>query len=153
LIRFLKGAGAPLPKSLALAAELCLNAKLRGALQEDGLEPEVVLPLLEEARLAGANLDVTDLGLLVAGNVECLAEQLLEQPDDLSRMETLNKAAKLVRTLPFEVNLWKTQNICYKLCHTHWPDFKEKASLGDKSAQEWIHSCTLLAENFRLRVP
>jgi len=153
LIRFLKGAGAPLPKGLALAAELCLNAKLRGSLQGEGLEPEVVRPLLEEARLAGATLDATALGLLLAVNIEHLAEQLLEQPDDLSRMERLNSAAKLVQTLPFEVNLWKTQNTCYKLLHTYWSDFKEKAGLGDKSAQEWIHNCTVLAENFRLRVP
>ena len=40
LIRFLKGAGAPLPKGLALAAELCLNAKLRGSLQGEGLDPK-----------------------------------------------------------------------------------------------------------------
>ena len=153
LIRFLKGAGAPLPKGLALAAELCLNAKLRGSLQGEGLEPEVVRPLLEEARLAGATLDATALGLLLAVNIEHLAEQLLEQPDDLSRMERLNSAAKLVRTLPFEVNLWKTQNTCYKLLHTYWSDFKEKAGLGDKNAQEWIRNCAVLAENFRLRVP
>ena len=94
LIRFLKGAGTPLPKGLALAAELCLNAKLRGALQGEGLEPEVVRPLLEEARLAGATLDATALGLLLAVNIEHLAEQLLEQPDDLSRMERLNKRCK-----------------------------------------------------------
>ncbi len=153
LIRFLNGAGAPLPKGLALAAELCLNAKLRGSLQGEGLEPEVVRPLLEEARLAGATLDATALGLLLAVNIEHLAEQLLEQPDDLSRVARLNSAAKLVQTLPFEVNLWKTQNTCYKLLHTYWSDFKEKAGLGDKSAQEWIHNCTVLAENFRLRVP
>ncbi len=153
LIRFLSGAHAPLPKSLALAAELCLNAKLRRVLQEEGLEPEVVRPLLEEARLAGATLDATALGLLLAVNVERLAEQLLEQPDDLSRMERLNKAAKLVRTLPFEVNIWKTQNICYKLVHTYWFDFKAKAGLGDKDAQEWIHACTVLARNFWIRIP
>ena len=153
LIRFLKGSGVPLPKGLVLAAELSLNAKLRVELQGDGLEPEVVQPLLEEARLAGATLDATALGLLVAGNVECLAEQLLEQPDDLSRMERLNRAAKLVRTLPFEVNLWKTQNICYKLVHTHWSDFKEKAGLGEKDAQEWLRICTVLAGNFWIRVP
>jgi hypothetical protein len=68
-------------------------------------------------------------------------------------MERLNSAAKLVQTLPFEVNLWKTQNTCYKLLHTYCFDFKEKAGRGDKSAQEWIHNCTVLAENFRLRVP
>ncbi len=136
-----------------MAAELCLNAKIRGAIQGDGLEPEVVRPLLEEARLAGVTLDATALGLLLAGNIERLAEQLLEQPDDLYRMERLNKAAKLVRTLPFGVNLWKTQNICYNILHTNWEDFQKKAGMGDKDAQQWIRDCTVLARNFWILLP
>ena len=134
LIRFLTGSGTPRPRVLSVAADLCLNAKLRRVLQGDGLDSEVVRPLLEEARLAGATLDATALGLLLAVNIESLAEQLLEQPFDLSRLERLNKAAQLVRTLPFEINLWKTQNICYKLLHAHCPNFKEKAGLGDQDA-------------------
>ena len=92
-------------------------------------------------------------GQLLAVNIESLAEQLLEQPDDLARLERLNRAAQLVRTLPFEVNLWKTQNICYKLLHAHCPNFKEKAGLGDQDAQEWLRQYTVLAENFSLREP
>lgn len=153
LIRFLTGSGTPRPPVLSVAADLCLNAKLRRVLLGEGLDPEVVRPLLEEARLAGANLDATALGLVLATNIENLAEQLLEQPDDLSRLERLNKAAKLVRTLPFEVNLWKTQNICYKILHTRCPSFEEKAALGDQNALEWLRHYTVLAENFLLRVP
>jgi len=58
----------------------------------DGLDPEVVRPLLEEARLAGATLDATALGLLLAANIERLAEELLGRPDDVSLMERLNNA-------------------------------------------------------------
>ncbi|MGD0883645.1 MAG: DUF3536 domain-containing protein [Thermodesulfovibrionales bacterium] len=153
LIRFLKGSGTPRPKVLSVAADLCLNAKLRRVLQGDGLDPHVVRPLLEEARLAGAILDEGALGLLLKINIERLAQQALEQCEDLSCMERLNKAAKLVRTLPFEINLWLIQNICYKILHTKWADFNEKAGLGDKNAQEWIRNCTEVAENFKLRVP
>jgi hypothetical protein len=130
-----------------------LNAKLRGVLQGEGLGSDVVQPLLEEARLAGAPLDATALGLLLAANMQSLAEQLLDQPDDLSRLERLNKAAQLVQTLPFKVNLWKTQNICYKILHARCPNFKEKASVGDQNAKEWLGHYTVLAENFLLRVP
>ncbi len=91
--------------------------------------------------------------MLLAVNIESLAEQLVEQPDDLARLERLNKAAQLVRTLPFEVNLWKTQNICYKILDAYCPNFEEKAKLGDQDAQEWLRQFTILAENFLLRVP
>ncbi len=153
LIRYMTGSSTPRPQVLSVAADLCLNAQLRRVLQGDGLDPEVVRPLLEEARLAGATLDATALGLLLAVNIESLADQLLEQPDDLSRLERLNGAAQLVRTLPFEVNLWKTQNICYKILHTRCPNLKEKAGLGDQSAQEWLRHYTVLAANFSLRMP
>ena len=153
LIRFLTGSGTPRPELLSVAADLCLNAKLRKVLNGDGLDSEVVRPLLEEARLAGANLDATALGLLLAVNIESLAEQLLEQPLDLPRLERLNKAAKLVRSLPFEINLWKTQNICYKLLHAHCPIFTDETDLADQNAAEWLRQYTVLAENFLLRVP
>jgi hypothetical protein len=153
LIRFLNGSGTPQPKVLSVAAAFCLNAKLRRALEGEGLEPQVVQPLLEEARLADATLDATALGLLLTANIERLAEQLLAQPDDVSLMERLNKAASLVRVLPFEVNLWKTQNICYNILHTCCTDFKEKADSGDENARAWILSSTLLAENFRIQLP
>lgn len=153
LIRFLKGSGTPRPKDLALAADLCLNAKVRRTLQEDGLDPLVVRPLLEEARLAGATLDPDALELLLAANIERLAEELLERPDELSLMERLNTAAELVRTLPFEVNIWKTQNICYKILHTRCPGQKEMAGRGDRNALEWISHCALMAENLSIRMP
>jgi alpha-amylase/alpha-mannosidase (GH57 family) len=153
LIRFLKGSGTPRPKVLSVAADLCLNAKLRRTLQGDGLDPQVVRPLLEEARLAGAILDETALGLLLKINIERIAQQALEQCEDLSCMERLNKAAKLVRTLPFEINLWEIQNICYKILHTKWAAVQERALLGDKSAQAWIRNCTEVSDNFKLQVP
>ena len=153
LIRFLKGTGTPRPKSLSVATDFSLNAKLRRALQGEWVDSRVIPPLLEEARLAGAALDAAALGLLVAAKIERLAEKILAQPDDISLLQRLNEAAKLVRTLPFEVNLWKTQNICYKILHTCCPDFKEKAEMGDRNAREWMSHCAVLAENLSIRVP
>jgi len=118
------------------AADLYLNGKLRRVFQGEGLDPEVASPLLEEARLAGATLDSAVLGLQLASNIERLAQELLGQTDDVALMEKLNKSAKLVHVLPFEVNLWKTQNICYNILHACCPDFKKKAASGDENAGE-----------------
>ena len=108
---------------------------------------------LQKPGLAGVTLDAAALGLLLASNIERLAEELLGQPDDVSLMEKLNKSAKLVRILPFEVNLWKTQNICYNILHACCPDFKEKVDSGDDNALEWIRNGMILAENFQIRMP
>lgn len=153
LIRFLKGSGAPSPKVLSLAADMCLNTRLGQAFQGEAPEIEAIKPLLEEAQLAGANLDGVRLGLLLKVNIERMAEHLFEQPDDFACMERLNKSARLARIVPFEVNLWKTQTICFKVLHAHWPEFKDKADQGEKEAQEWIRNATLLAENLSVQLP
>ena len=153
LIRFLAGSGTPRPKVLSVAADLCLNAKLRGVLQGEVLDPEDIRPLLEETHLAGVNLDAPALGLLLAANIERIAEELLGQSEDLSLMKRLNMAAQLVRVLPFDVNLWKIQNICYRILHTCYPDTKEKADSGDENAREWLNNSMDLAENYKIRMP
>ncbi|MHC1711319.1 MAG: DUF3536 domain-containing protein [Solidesulfovibrio sp.] len=153
LIRFLKGSGAPSPKVLSLAADMCLNARIGKAFQGEAPEIQTVPPLLEEAQLAGASLDAVGLGLLLKRNIERRAEQLFEQPSDFACMEQLNKFAQLAHIVPFEVNLWKPQTICFQVLHTHWATFKGKADQGDNDAQEWIRNATLLAENYAVQLP
>jgi len=153
LIRFLKESGTPSPKVLYVAADICLNAKLGKAFQSDELELQTVKPLLEEAQSTGVTLDAVRLGLLIKLTIEGMAERLLENPGDLSCMEKLNKAAILSRAMPFEVNLWKPQTLCFQIIHAHWPEFKGKAVQGGNAAKEWIRQATLLAENFSVKLP
>ena len=153
LIRYLKGAGTPWPKVLSAAADMSLNAKLGDILQGEKPELQTVKPLLEEAGLAGVTLDAARLGLLLKVNIEHMAERLFENPGDLSCLEQLNKAALLARSMPFEVNLWNPQTLCFEIIHAHWPPFKDKADQGDADAQAWIQNATLLAENFSVQLP
>jgi alpha-amylase/alpha-mannosidase (GH57 family) len=153
LIRYLKKSGAPLPKALYIATEMCLNAKIETAFKSDAPELQTVKPLLEEAQLAGITLDATRLGFLLKNTIGRMAEQLFENPDDFSRMEPLNRGAILARAVPFEVNLWKPQALCFTIIHTRWADLKAKADQGDNEAQEWIRGATLLAENYSVQLP
>lgn len=153
LIRFLKGSGAPSPKVLSLAADMCLNARIGRIFQGAAPDLPAVQPLLEEAQLAGASLDTAALGLLLKITIERLAEQFAAQPDDLACMEQLNTSTELARMLPFEVNLWITQTICFKVMHAHWPAFKDQADQGNDEAREWLRSATLLAENLSVQLP
>lgn len=153
LIRFLREVGTPQPRALTVAADLCLQAKLSKALTSEEPDVAMVAPLLEEARLAGVNLDGARLGYLLKTTVEHMAEQLGSNPGDCSCMERLNNAAALVRSVPFEVNLWRPQTLCFKIIHTHWSDYKRRAVQGDAEALKWIRSVTVLAENFSVQLP
>jgi hypothetical protein len=82
-----------------------------------------------------------------------MAEQLGSNPGDCSCMERLNNAAALVRSVPFDVNLWRPQTLCFNIIHTHWSDYKRRAVQGDAEALKWIRSVTVLAENFSVQLP
>ncbi|MFP5222136.1 MAG: DUF3536 domain-containing protein [Acidobacteriota bacterium] len=153
LIRFLNGSGAPKPQVLSTAAELTLNTKLRKEFQNQELDFQTVKPLMEETQLAGVQLDATGLGYQLKNKIERLADELLEEPEDVARIEKLNKAMELVRKLPFEVNIWKPQNVCFKILHAQWTAMKEKADKGDAQAQEWMRHANVLADNFSIRKP
>ena len=61
-------------------------------------------------------------------------------------------ALTLAGELPFEVNLWKVQNIFYEQLQTTYPDFRQRASRGQKDAQDWVESFMALGEKLAIHV-
>jgi hypothetical protein len=43
-----------------------------------------------------------------------------------------------VYALPFDVNLRKVQDLCYGLIQSTYPQFKQKAQAGDRTAGRWV---------------
>jgi hypothetical protein len=153
LIRFLAGSDIPAPRPLSTAAEVVLNARLREAFEAETLDPGFIEPLLDEAHLAGVTLDAAALEHSLRRNIERMAGGFLESPAELPLLERLHTAATLVRSLPFDVNLWQAQNACHKILHSSYRDFQKWADRGDPHAQEWVQHFEVLADNLRLRLP
>jgi alpha-amylase/alpha-mannosidase (GH57 family) len=153
LIRFLASSSSPVPKSLATAAEVVLNGRLREAFEQESLDPTFIEPLLEEANLADVTLDAASLEHALRRNIEKTTDEFLDSPSELSLLVRLLTAATLVRSLPFEINLWHAQNVCHKLLFTSYLDFQKWANRGDPTAQEWVRHFTILADHLRLRIP
>lgn len=152
LMRFFKGSGLPVPQQLDKAAEFVLNARIRKSFQNGSFEPQVINPLLEEARLAGVPLDTTTLEYEARKGLESLGRLLLDSPDDMELMERLNIAAELIRSLPFDTNLRKIQNICYEILRRVYSDTQRKSEQGDDQSLQWIRSFQSLAGRLFIRV-
>ncbi len=151
LMRFLKDLGIPLPKVLHTAAEFVVNSSLRRAFAEEVLDREQITALLHEARTLDVPLDGSGLGYALKQTIERMAENLRAAPADLSLLENLEAAIDLAASLPFEVDLWKAQNIYYGLLQTVYPEFRKKAEAGDESARAWISRFGVLGEKLKMR--
>jgi alpha-amylase/alpha-mannosidase (GH57 family) len=152
LMRFLADIGTPLPKAFRAVAEFALNSELRQAFLTKDLNPERIVRLFEEARSVKVEFDAPTLEYALRRRVEEVAESFAAQPDDLSSLEKLETTVGLACTAPFEVGLWKAQNICFELIQDVYPRMRSKIEQGDESAKAWVERFHAVAEKLSLRV-
>ncbi|NVL92646.1 MAG: DUF3536 domain-containing protein [Desulfobacterales bacterium] len=152
LMRFLKDSGVPPPMALYAAAEVVLNASLRRAFENEEFSPELIDTFLEESRSEGISLDEETLEYALRQSLERMVERLIASPTELGLLKKLNEAVGMLRSLPFQVNLWKVQNVFYDLLQTVYPELREEADQGDEKARKWVRHFSVLGEKLSVRV-
>jgi alpha-amylase/alpha-mannosidase (GH57 family) len=154
LMRSLSQIGAPLtiPRAFYAAAEFALNIQLRRAFASNEMDLDGIRKLIEDAQAARISFDVATLEYTFRMELERTAERFRTDPRNLDILKRLDTAAGLARGLPFEVNLWKVQNICYELLQTVYHDFRERADHSDENARTWTDLFSSLAEKLSLRL-
>jgi alpha-amylase/alpha-mannosidase (GH57 family) len=115
LLRFLTESGMAAPPALAIAANFAINASLRRAIEADDFDAVEIDALLARATSDQVVLDTQVLSFS-AGQRMMRAMVRLETAADAGRspetvLHTALSIAGALRTMPFEVNLWKAQNI------------------------------------------
>ena len=153
MMRFMSDLRVPLPREFSLAAEFALNSSLRAAFQDSrNLDFTRIRALIEEARTQSVTLDGATLGFTLKKTIRRLSEEFLENPDNLELMKTLEEVAGLARNLPFEVNVWRTQNNYYQMSQKTYPERLAKAMEGDPSAREWVEHFAAIGRNLSVNV-
>ncbi|MFP3869643.1 MAG: DUF3536 domain-containing protein, partial [Syntrophobacteria bacterium] len=153
LMRFLKDLGIPAPSAFYTAAEFALNVSIRQAFAATELDVELIKNMLEEAALEGVSIDPAPVEFVARRRIEAIAEQLSTEPSELSRLRGLETALDVLEVLPVQVNLRKTQNICYGMLQTVYPDFQAGAKKGDRTAREWMEHFAAVCKKVSLFVP
>lgn len=152
-MRFLAELGQPLPKAFTSAVEFVVNVDLRRELGKDLLDLEQVNRLLKEAKEWNVHLDSEGLGYVLTGTLERMAERLASSPTDRSLLSNLMAAVTLARSAPFDLNLWRVQNLLYRMAETLYPRASQMAREGDTAASKWIEQFIALAGHLSIRVP
>jgi alpha-amylase/alpha-mannosidase (GH57 family) len=142
LMGFLSGMGAPLPKMLHQTAEFVLNTSLRKEFMADQLDLERVQTLLDTAAREKIQWDEAWLGFALTKRFGRMADDLAVKPREDS-LHRLNLAVDLVRSLPFEVDLRRVQNVYYQLLQHVYPVVLKE---GDEASKLWITEFTTLGE-------
>ena len=152
MMRFITDLHIPLPRAFQAAAEFVLNGQLRRALEDKEIDMERIGNLLDSARVEGVALDAATLEYTFRRNLERIAEKFLAHPTEPADFHRLQTAADLLPRLPFKVNVWKIQNIYYKVLQTVYPEHLARAEQGDESARAWVDQIVGLGRKLAVRV-
>ncbi|MGH7928544.1 MAG: DUF3536 domain-containing protein, partial [Candidatus Binatia bacterium] len=151
MMRFLTRLRIPLPKALGAAAEFVLNGNLRAALEQEGINPDLVRSLLEATTQEGVAVDAATLEFAFRHNLERMAERLAADPTEAC-LKQLQNAASVTQFLPFAVDLWKVQNIYYGLLKNLFPKMRQAEARGDEAVKPWIESFSDLGQQLGIKV-
>ncbi len=152
LIKFLADLRAPAPRGLEMALEFVLNSELRHQFESETMDLERVQVLLAQSEQGKMNLNADLLGYALKQHLERLAQQFQQTPQEQPLLLRLEAVAGLVHAVPFEVNLWKPQNIYYTMLSTACAQIREQAAQGQENAKNWLQHFLALGEQLGFRV-
>ncbi|MGI9101128.1 MAG: DUF3536 domain-containing protein [Terriglobales bacterium] len=145
LMRFLTDLGAPLPKVLLRTAEFVINSSLRRAFEDPEGDVEQIRMLLDAAARDEVPLDSAGLDYALRRRLNQMAHGLESDPGNLSLLARVDGMISVARSLPFEVNLWRVQNVFYNLLQGEYPRRQDDA--------DWLAHFNSVVEKLGFRLP
>jgi alpha-amylase/alpha-mannosidase (GH57 family) len=150
LMRFIGDLRVPLPRVLRTTAEFVLNGSLRRQFQAQTPDLDQVRALIDAARREGVSLDQEVLSFDLGRSLERLMGEFHAEPDSLAPLERLVSLTSLARSLPFEVNLARTQDLYWELLRDTYPGRREA---GDEASRAWCAAFEGLGAELGVLVP
>ncbi len=138
LVRFLKDINAPLPAALNTVVDFILNRDLERLLETPDPDPARLRELVDQARAGSVEFHRETLAYLVKGNLDQRLVRLAETPDDVAWIARTADLAEVIRSMDIDVNLWKSENLFFKMRRELVPQRKPYADEGDPAALEWM---------------
>jgi alpha-amylase/alpha-mannosidase (GH57 family) len=154
LLQFLSQAGIPKPTQLTLAASYSINSGIRRALEAHPADVVRIRELLGRAKEIQIALDGVELGYIASQRIKKSMVTLHDRPTDLGALERAVALARVLRELPFEVQLWQAQNIWYEILETSHREAIQRKPFGlpPEHASAWLVRFQTLGRCFGIAV-
>ncbi len=130
--------GIALPKALSATVEFVLNRDLLELLQKDPLDLKKLQKIIGEVNRWSFQRDRITLGFVTSRKINQLMAMLLEKPEDLHLLQTIETLLSLVTPLFLDLDLWKAQNIYFQLCQKYYKEKQQKIDGEDDKTKKWL---------------
>ncbi len=144
LIRYLIGLQLDLPPSLKNTVDWVLSTQIQAALDSSTFDLKHLQVLLQEAQLLNLDLDRPQVILGLQQGVESYTHEWLEDSLQLATLKKLQAAVHWVQSLPFPVDLYRVQNIFYRMRKKLLPIYEQKKQSGNSEDKDWCKALATL---------
>jgi hypothetical protein len=149
LLRFLREIRMPIPKQLAIPAEVVLVSRLRDLLGKSQPPAEELRHLAEEVEKLELPLDDPMLGMAAGRLVARHLEQLGKSPGNFALLLSLIEILEVLHSLPLRLDLWQAQNLYWEI-HRNCRD--SDVAQGGNTISEWRDGFRRLGDLLEIRV-
>jgi alpha-amylase/alpha-mannosidase (GH57 family) len=151
-MRYLQDLNMPLPRAFLSAAEYTLNSDLRRCFGGERPDLEEVERLLSDLQRWQLKVESGGLGLIPQLFLERGLENISRNPMNLENLQYLRRGMGLLHRLPVSLNLWRAQNLYFKLLQEVYPQVQERAGRGEQVARSWVEAFLAIGRELSIRV-
>ena len=134
------------PQRFAAIADEHFHSQLLEEFMRRPVRPDSVRSLLETAMRRKIQWRQNALEHEIREIIESLAREARQSPTDAPARRNLAAAVIAARTLPFAVNFYETQNICYAFLQKQYAEMKTAADKGNDDAVNLLEELRALGD-------
>jgi hypothetical protein len=111
--------------------------------------------LLDDSKKWSIHIDTAGIGLLAGWWADARMKEIADDPDGpevVNMMKKLADTLQILNTIPFPLDLWRTQNMYFAVKKAMGNQMHEKAHTGDENAQHWVAAHDRLGDCLHIKV-
>jgi len=143
MMNFLRSLNMPIPKPFLVAAEFTINAALTALFEGPEMDMEILKQLTDNVRRWSLRID-EKIGYAAGARIKAMMQALAEKRDDAALMERMTAALSELKEMPFDLDLWETQNIYFSMAKEVHGEAKVNA--------EWVELFNRLGQQLSVKV-
>ena len=152
LMQIRKKTKMPLPKALAMTVEFILNRDILEIFEEEMINIEKLEMLVKEINRWNFMRDRENLELVTSKKISDMMDKLINSFGDVVLLENIEMTLGILSKLSLEIDLWKAQDLYFRLGKKLFAVMETKAKEKDKTAIRWLDAFNKLGERLEVNI-
>jgi len=137
------------PQILSLMSNVFSN-KILELFTEDDIDIQKLEKYLFRAEKLSVSLYINEIEFAASRKIYSLMYEILNTQNNTGILKTLYEVLEVLRMSYMELDIWRVQNLYFKISESLLPSYRQKAQAGDEQAAEWVELFTKIGNSLKI---